>query len=591
VLLTDGIGWLVTRTSAFAGVLCVLAALLLAGEPGLLTGGQLLGGGTADVWGHLWGYAWVADSLLAGRLPLAGAPVSFPRPQVWWVIDLPVAVLLVPLTRVAPGLAWNAALLLPLGLGGACTSAWLQRRGVAALPSVLAALVVALSPFARGALVSGLPEALVVLLAPALLLLLEPGLRGSGRALVGASILAPLLVLDGAYGALIGGIVGAFALVEAWREARDPRALLRALPVALSALLAVALTRWALRLSEHPALISGPSRGDLREAPAWIHRALGGADLASFFVPAQLLPSLEPVTAHRHVVYVGAVLVVGAAVAALRHRAARGPALLALLIFVLALGPELRIWGQLIGLPLPGLALWELGATNAYRLAGLVPLFLVAAMGQGTRSRALSPLLGVALIEGLLAAPIPARLPSLPSPADEVTEWLSEQPTGGVLDLPFDHEGQDNRGAHPQRTFGLQAFHGQPIASGLYRTAAAVRLHKRLAQFDSAVHLRFEDPAEVSALSRRAGVRWRRIGGPPEGDQALLLEALLWREGFRYLLLDLEQIEPDQREEARAWARGWLGEPARVSEALEAWVLPERLVLPDVPPRPPRGPR
>ena len=116
-----------------------------------------------------------------------------------------------------------------------------------------------------------------------------------------------------------------------------------------------------------------------------------------------------------------------------------------------------------------------------------------------------------------------------------------------------------------------------------------MRLHSRLAQFDSAVHQSQADPdAPPSNVSVRTAVRWRRIGEPPAGPQAHLLEALLWREGFRYLLIDYARIPPELHEDARAWARGWLGEPRYRSEHLELWLLPERLEVPHMPP-PRRG--
>ena len=45
----------------------------------------VLGAGTADIWGHTWGYWWAWESLSSGSFPFAHAPLRHPDGQAWWV--------------------------------------------------------------------------------------------------------------------------------------------------------------------------------------------------------------------------------------------------------------------------------------------------------------------------------------------------------------------------------------------------------------------------------------------------------------------------------------------------------------------------
>ncbi|HCH66562.1 MAG TPA: hypothetical protein DFR83_27400, partial [Deltaproteobacteria bacterium] len=202
---------------ALAGVLAVFSVLATSASPGVFWGEFLLGTGTADTWGHAWGYGWAADALSSGRLPFYGAPVDHPGDQRWWIIDFPVAVFLTPWTALfGSGASYNLAMVLHLGVGAGALAALCRRRGGTAAISVAVGVLAAHSPFVRGVITSGIPEALGVLVAPLLVLWLDDALRtGRWRSLVGAVITACILVLDGVYGALAGALAAAAATVVA----------------------------------------------------------------------------------------------------------------------------------------------------------------------------------------------------------------------------------------------------------------------------------------------------------------------------------------------------------------------------------------
>ena len=566
-----------------SGGLAVATVVASTLEPGLLTGDALLGAGTADTWGHAWGYGWTADALLDGRLPFEGAPVNHPAGQAWWVIDLPVAVLLAPVAHIfGTSLAYNVAMLLHVGIGAAATTALVRSRGGTLALSVLAGVLAVHAPFVRGVVTSGVPEALGVLLVPLLVLWLDRGLRsGAWRPLLGASLLSSVLVLDGVYGALAGALAAGIATgVAVWTGPQRARVATRAAAVATPAFGALLALRWGLHASEHPALFQGKTR-TVMMGDAWILQPLGGSDLAAWVLPAAALPLAEPSTAHRHIVYVGLLLPLLIGWAAWRHRGARRPAAVALAGFVVALGPALFVYGlPLTPAVLPGTLIWLAGATNLYRLAGLVPVVGLVAVACALSASPARRWGGVALalvgLEWGLGAPLPAVLPTLADPAGDVEAWLADQPgDGAVLDLPFDREGTRARGPWPQRTFYLQSVHGRPIASGLYAASGMHTRHPALGAFDRSIRTAWQ--RRLRPDGHVDDGRTVRFPEPPRGRTELILSELVHASGFRHVVLDLELVVEEQRPLARAWVEAWLGPPAQLDpDALRlAWTIAE----------------
>lgn len=557
----------VSILTAFLGVFVVVG---LTGEWELVGGHRLLGDGTADIWGHSWGYGWVARSLAHGQFPLERAPISFPQPQKWWIIDMPVAVLLMPVTRVlGTAFAFNLAMLGHVFIGAGSVAGLCLRRQVAPGVAVLAGILAVTSPFVRGIFVSGIPEGLSVLLVPLFILLLEGGLLGRRLQWFGAVTLAPILVLDGAYGAISGALAGIFVLAQImWSSTERWRVFGRGVFVGLSAGAALAGLHWVLKYTQHPTTEdSFRNIGGIGDY--WALQPLEGSDLLSWFTPHLLLPLSIPESPHRHIVYVGLLLTAFIVVAAWSSARVRRDALLVGLSFVLALGPVLYIGGVAQSAAvLPGIWIWATGASNLYRLGGLVPclgLVVVASGFAATRWRRFSAFaLLLVGCEWWLGAPLAVSIPTTPDPAGVVEEYLlTNEEKGAVLDLPFDREGRKDRGPHPQRTFYLQSIHQRPIASALYNIAP----------------MHFRVPV-VGALDKAVSSAWRReqstdggepaelsvIPPAPYGEDAADARLALVQRGFRFVTLDLELVVLSQRADALFWAKAWLGEPVVVSE-------------------------
>ncbi len=562
------------RAPWLAALLGPLGAVALTLQPKVLTGSWLIGGGTADMWGHTWGYGWTARALRHGQVPLLQAPVAFPELQSWWVIDLPVAALLAPVTALGgASLTYNLAFLLHIAAGAWGFTRLLLHHRVAPGLAALAAVVGCLSPFVRGAMISGVPEALSVLLTPLLMIWLTLALDGSRRHLAAAAVLAPMLVLDGAYGAAAGAL-GCALVVGMALLGQAPRwhTLLRSAMVAAPAGLAFAGLREAMRFTDHPVL-ERASRRIADIGPHWVLQPLGGADLLAFVKPAALFALQAPPTGHRHIVYVGVLMPIFA-LFGLRHRPARPYIILGAITALLCLGPALHIGGVAVpGITLPGALLWSSGATNLYRLAGLVPLAGIAALVIGSRSRWL-PTLALVLIaaEWFTGAPLRLKVATTADPAGPVEAWMATQPRGGVLDLPFDREDTSASGPHPQRTFHLQTHHHHPIASALYAQAPMHGEEPAIGAFDRAIRAGWRLANVPDTGSQRASPD---VPPPPLGGARTDLLAHLHRMRFGMVTLDLALVHPDQRDGARTWALSWLGEPDAEAEGRMAWTLPK----------------
>lgn len=590
------------RVALTAALLAVGSVVLSTLSPGILTGSELLGAGTADTWGHAWGYGWTADALAAGSVPFDHAPVDHPGSQRWWVIDLPVAILLAPITGLAgSALAYNLAVLGHLALGAAAVTALVRARGGGDAIAVAAGVCVVHAPFVRGVVASGVPEALGVLIAPLLVLWLDVGLRsGQARPLVGAAFVSVVLVLDGVYGALAGAWAAAVATGAAVLGTRERvRVALRAGMVALPAGVAMAGLRLALHASEHPALYAAKQR-TVRIGEAWVLQPLGGSDLAAWSTPVWWLPHIAPDSPHRHIVYVGVLLPLMMVWAAWRHPVARRPVLVAGVGALLALGPALFVHGEpYTSAILPGTWLWVAGATNLYRLAGLVPVLgmvaVVTALSRAGRPPLVWGALVAVMVEWTVGAPVSMRMPTVPNPAGAVEAFLAHDPTpGAVLDLPFDREGSRARGPFAQRTFFLASVHGRAVASGLYKQATMQTRNPTLGEASRAFRvswMRQQVPDGSGAPARPVALR-----SPLSPHAGALLVAHLEREGFSHVTLDLELLVPAQRPDALAWAESWLGPPhATSADGLRlAWRLEDaasRSTEPiDLPP-PPEAPR
>jgi hypothetical protein len=559
----------VARTAAAAALIAVLLLLLSTGSPGLLSGAVLPSAGTADTWGHAWGYWWVEDALLHGRFPLHQAPLLAPKGQSWWVVDFPVAVLLAPVTwALGAGAALGLSFALHVATGAAGSAWWLVRRGVAPWLAVAGAVLVATSPFVRGAIWSGIPEALAVLLIPSFAVLLEDGAARGGRRWAAAAVLAAWLCFDGFYGALPAALVGlavSIARLQAVGRAALPRLFVVALVGGVAAVGQIAL----VRASDHPVL----SRPTTMLPPPtgtddWVVQALGGADLLNFIGPAPLLPSVPPEGLHQHIVYVGLPLLALALWACRRSATARVAMVVAFVCGLLSLGASLRVGGRLVWEnALPGAWLLATGAKNLYRLAGVLPLLLLAAVLPRWTGRSAVALVAVVALDWLLLSPLPVRLATVANPVGAVEAWLRDQrEPGAVFDVPVDRDGMHWPGAWPQRSFYLQSAHQRPIASGLYERPPLATSAPVLRDLERAVR--------VAGTQQLAGEGGGQVVLPAvqAADGAAARQALIGA-GFRFVSLDLEQLPVALRPAAVQHLGSWLGPPAVVDGARLAWRL------------------
>lgn len=538
----------------------LLAAALMGAA--LTSGGALIpGDATADIWGHSWGYWWVAEGLKSGVFPLHGAPVNHPDGQSWWVIDLPVAVLLSPVSlALDAGAAFVASHLLRIGLAAAGVAWWLRRHAVSGRIALFTALMATVGPYTRGVLHSGIPEALGVLAVPWFAGLLAQGLGAKDEAprldrLVYSGLVGALLVLDGAYAAIAAGVAGVVVLAAARPSVGR---FLRGSAVAVTVGLVGLLQQRGLSSIGHRAISHTLEYSSFD--PGWQVAALGGADLLNFVLPSWAQGEPPPLVHHRHVAYLGVPLLLAAAWAGWRHRVARILLLAGLLAAFVALGSHLRVAGHAV-LTLPGSVLTGFGAANVYRVAGFASIALLAAVAVGLSGRARVLALGFVALDQTLAFPV--VIPSTATPATEVDTWLAEG-TGAVLDLPLDRDGRGFPGPFPQVTFFHQTRHGRPIASGFHRVKSEVW-----------------QLATVKAVQATVGSGWSTpVGRPaPSGPRKLTRRA--WEAdldrmrslGFTALSYDGSNVENTQQADVRAWLARGLGEPVVDDGVRAAWSL------------------
>jgi hypothetical protein len=545
-------GWR-SLLAVFGGYMAL--ALLFTWPLALHLGGGAIQRGTlpVDAGQGIWNLWWARTALLSGASPYQTTYLFYPLSVdlFYQTLSLPNALLAWPALLLSPVLAFNMLALLSFGLGGL----FAYRLARAIVPgraaALLAGFVYAFTPYHTQRLWGGSLELICVQWLPLYVLLLMRALHRRTPASALAAGLALLLVTlasqyYGLYAVIytLGHVLLALIFMSSWRIRLAGLAtaagvggvwLLGLLPFIwpLSTLGGAAIEDWYERQLYHSAALVD------FVLPSALHPLWGGP-------AASLQNSLHPFGLETGAALgLGIYLLCGVALAR-RWRQSWPWLALALLMALLALGPELKLAEASTGLPLPFQLLDLIGPfRNSSRpsvFIGLmmIPVALLAGMGlaalhttksaKGTKSKQYSPHLralralrgryglpSIALIALVLLEALVAPWQILPMQAGPGYAALAADPTeGAVLELPP----RNNDSQHLLN----QICHGRPLVGGY------------LARLPYYPLLSGE-----SALNRL----WEARAATPDLlplDPAAELASL----GVRYVVLDLTQLTRGQ---------------------------------------------
>lgn len=452
--------------------------------------GLALGHPRNDTWNHIWGFAWAGRLLLSGEFPLHTEQLGWPGGGALWFIDTFGAAVTAPLQAVAgPVVAYNAYCLGCFFLAGAATYAlaWRETRSVAG--ALVAGLLFEATPHLLAQAYNGISESLAVGWLPLAVLAIRHALgRPSAARGALAGVAVAVCTLANWYYGLFAVLcaIGFWCAAPLARRRPPARALLvTGLSMAAAATLVAgpALFAFASTLGAEDALVS--------RDPTFVWKTLihhNMTDLVTFFRPGKYYsPDFSALWDEDLivVVYIGWALLLPALAVLFTSRArrARPWLVLALLSFLLALGPFLYVGGRYVELgdgwiPLPFLGLFELvplvsRISHAYRFTLGIALGLAIAVAWAVRAfedRAglrwalvLALLIGGGrLAETLLASPAVFPLPTSVASIPEVYDDLGTSEQGALLDLPASLQVLDR-----SRYTLYQVEHGRPIPYGL----------------------------------------------------------------------------------------------------------------------------
>lgn len=336
------------------------------------------------------------------------------------------------------------------------------------------------------------------------------------------ALLAALALAAAWYGGPYNGIFASgldLALgIALLLRAPERRALARRLAsVALPALLLVSPLAFAILAMRDPTLPGSLARAGLPrlvENPAIFRGGVRtGADLLDPWVPGFLTGGEADVS---HTAYLGALVLVGAALAVRADRR-RWPWMIGALAFaLLSLGPHLYLAGlalKLGGRPLLGpagvltLLLPPLGRLTRWYRAGAVASLLLAPLvatwaGRGRRAALIGALV---VADSLLLSPLAWPLHSSPMIPRALTAPL--QGEGAIFELPRTTTGQPPPGEWRDRTALAQTVHGHPLAGtimGLAGSPEAAAHQQSILRLAREGAWRVEDRDRL----RQQGYRW-----------------------------------------------------------------------------------
>ena len=520
-------------------------ALALTWPVALELGSRVPGAARTHLWTSMWSMDFVADALLAGRLPFATDMLRHPDGGVFLVDDLLGSVLAAPLTVLfGVEIAYTVLVWAQIAFAGAMAHGfareWLNwRMGRSAGQRVGAAWVAGLAYCSAPVFLSAVHNGEAAALgggwgAWAAWMCWRAAARGGRRRIelaVAALAVAALGGWAGAASALF--FATALALVGAGDGLRTHlRTRLLVLGIGLAVLLPIGLALQELARADDSLVPP-----DTAEQAAQIRRTVGAADPVTYLMPGWYRsPDLQELShfgdrrVHSH--YLGWSLL-GLGLLGLRRRG-RGTGFIriaGLTGLVLSMGPVLVRHGEplLVAgrkvIPLPYLLVEGLPGFDAltmiYQLAqapALALALLAAAAVSGRRLRWQALALLAIVLEGRWVAPTAGLPASTAVGAGAVVQVLSEAPAGAVVNFPV-IEGRPY--------LYEQLHHRKPLAGGVVLPTgpAAEKLWAQVLEHAD------RDPTWVrtktSTAAKRLGIRYVLIHVDPDAQPDMHTTAIV----------------------------------------------------------------
>jgi len=438
-----------------------------------------------DVWNHIWGYGFVADSIMAGQWPIHTDMLNWPSGGTLWFIDMMGAIITLPVNVLSgPVAAYNASYLIQWTLCGVGMYALAWSVTGSALGAWLAGLAYQSMPHLMGQAYNGISETLMAGFLPLALLALRRLFQAPshGRA-VAAGFTLGITALANWYYGLFAGIALLGLLARGLRRntlnaIKMHHRTAQTFLITGAVVVAPAFAVFTASMSADDAVVTRDPQF------VWATLVLHNmTDVVSFFRPGKhYSPDLKALFGEDLlvIVYLGHFLLWPALLAlASRFRTrVRSWATLGAVYGLLCLGPFLFIGGDYVQafggwIPLPFLGLFEWfpmfsRISHAYRFAVGITLALCVMLAwtvrtmQSGRMAGFVPaaILGALIIgERFYASPAPFPLPTSDAHVPAVVSSLQG---GAVLDLPV------GRPVLARSNYSLaQLHHGQSIPYGL----------------------------------------------------------------------------------------------------------------------------
>lgn len=451
------------------------------GQPSTLA----IGHPNNDVWNHVWGYGFVAQSLAQGEWPMHTDLLNWPHGGTLWFIDLVGALITLPINWASgPVAAYNASMLIQWVLAGAGMYALAWRVTGSAAGAWAAGIAYQTMPHLMGQAYNGISETLMAGFLPLALLGLREMFHGPSRkTAIWAGVAVGATALANWYYGLFAGIALVGLLTRAlWRNGGRINRSMLPIGIIFGATLTLIVAPAFVAFRESMAATDAVVTRD----PQFVWATLvlhNMTDVVSFFRPGKhYSPDLKEMFGEDLlvIVYLGHALLWPALLGLrsdLRSRM-KSWVWLGLGFFILALGPFLFIAGDYVAafggwIPLPFLALFEWTPmfsriSHAYRFTVGVSLALCMLLAWSIRSfrNGRVPVWVIATVlvafrigESTLASPAPFPLPASNA---SIPAAVSQLEGGAVLDLPV------GRPVLARSQYSLaQLSHGQPSPYGL----------------------------------------------------------------------------------------------------------------------------